>query len=56
MLKNPKIAPRLAFATCGLFGDVEQAFEESKEYYEEQMKLAIQQKENYEKEVEANAN
>ena len=43
MLKNPKIAPRLAFVVCGLFGDSEQAFEESRIYYEEQLKIAQEQ-------------
>lgn len=33
MLKEPQIAPRLAFVTSGLFPDPEQAYEESKEYY-----------------------
>ena len=35
LLKNPKVAPRLAFVVCGLFSDPEQASEESKNYYEE---------------------
>ena len=43
MLKNPKIAPRLAFEVCGLFSDVEQATEDSKAYYEEQLRLAQEQ-------------
>ena len=43
MLKNPKISPRLAFVVCGLFGDSEQAYEESKEYYKEQLALAQKQ-------------
>lgn len=38
MLKNPKIAPRLAFEVCGLFQDVETAYQESKEYYEQYVK------------------
>lgn len=33
MLKNPKIAPRLAFETCGLFSDPEASYTESEEYY-----------------------
>ena len=37
MLKNPKIAPRLAFTTCGLFMDSENAFKESEEYYKAEM-------------------
>lgn len=40
MLKNPKIAPRLAFEVCGLFGDAEGAYNESEAYYQEQLKLA----------------
>lgn len=35
MLRNPKIAPRLAFATCGLFSDSEEAYNESMNYYNE---------------------
>ena len=38
MLNNGKIAPRLAFVTCGLFQDAEGAYQESKLYYEEQQK------------------
>ena len=38
MLKNPKIAPRLAFETCGLFSDSEEAYNESNEYYLSQLK------------------
>lgn len=34
MLKNNKIAPRLAFEICGLFSDPEEAYNESKEYFE----------------------
>ena len=34
MLKNGKIAPRLAFVTCGLFSDPEGCYEESKPYIE----------------------
>lgn len=34
MLKNNKIAPRLAFETCGLFSDCEEAYNESKEYFD----------------------
>lgn len=33
MLKNPKIAPRLAFEVCGLFSDPEESYRESTEYY-----------------------
>lgn len=35
LLKNDKIAPRLAFLVCGLFTDSEQAYIESKAYYDE---------------------
>lgn len=56
MLKNPKIAPRLAFSVCGLFGDSEQAFEESRIYYEEQLKLTQEQAIKQEKEVVNNEN
>lgn len=34
LLKNPKVAPRLAFEVCGLFQDVETAYQESADYYE----------------------
>ena len=33
MLGNDKIAPRLAFNSCGLFTDAEEAFRESEEAY-----------------------
>ena len=36
MLKNGKIAPRLAFVTCGLFQDPESAYAESEEYVNKQ--------------------
>lgn len=36
MLQNGKIAPRLAFITCGLFQDPEQAYAESEEYVNSQ--------------------
>lgn len=39
MLQNPKIAPRLAFETCGLFGDAEGAYNESASYYQEQLEI-----------------
>lgn len=38
LLKNPKVAPRLAFEVCGLFQDVETAYQESATYYEESIK------------------
>ena len=36
MLKNNKVAPRLAFVSCGLFSDPEGAYAESEEYMKEQ--------------------
>lgn len=38
MLKNPKIAPVLAFTHCGMFSDAEDAAKISEEYYKEQLK------------------
>jgi hypothetical protein len=35
LLKNGKVAPRLAFQVCGLFSDSEQAYNESVAYMEE---------------------
>lgn len=35
MLASEKIAPKLAFQSCGLFVDAEEAYRESKEYYDE---------------------
>lgn len=35
MLANNKIAPKLAFQSCGMFVDAEEAYRESKEYEEE---------------------
>lgn len=35
MLGNPHIAPRLAFAHCGMFVDSEEAYRESERWYEE---------------------
>lgn len=40
MLKNPKIAPELAFQICGLFTDSEEAFTKSQAYYEKTKKEA----------------
>lgn len=34
LLKNPKVAPRLAFVVCGLFSDSEGAYNESEAYYQ----------------------
>ena len=36
MLQNGKIAPRLAFETCGLFADSEEAYKQSEEYLKSQ--------------------
>ena len=43
LLQTNKVAPRLAFATCGLFADPDQAYEESKLYVEDLRKLTAQQ-------------
>lgn len=40
MLANEKIAPRLAFAHCGMFVDAEEAYAESMEWYEENRQKA----------------
>lgn len=40
MLSNPMIAPRLAFAHCGMFVDAEEAFAESMKWYEENHQAA----------------
>ena len=40
MLQQPKIHPRLAFESAGLFVDAERAYSISMEYYEEQAKKA----------------
>ena len=42
MLQQNKIHPRLAFTHCGLFTDPESAYQESKEYHEEQEQKAIE--------------
>lgn len=36
MLKNPKIHPKLAFTSCGMFPDSEDAYLASNEYYEQE--------------------
>ena len=41
MLQQPKIHPRLAFTSCGLFCDAENAYQMSTEYYEEFVQKAI---------------
>ncbi len=43
MLKNGKIHPRLAFTSCGMFPDSEDAYLASKEYYETEMAKQVQQ-------------
>ena len=42
MLQQPKIHPRLAFAHCGMFSNVEDAYSMSMEYAEEQAKKAVE--------------
>lgn len=42
MLKNPKVAPELAFQICGLFTDSEEAFAKSEKYYEQYKKEAVE--------------
>lgn len=42
MLKNSKIHPKLAFTSCGMFPDSEDAYLASNEYYEEEMKKQAQ--------------
>ena len=56
MLKNPKIAPRLAFEVCGLFGDSEGAYNESNDYYKSQLKEAQEQAIKYEQGGNGNEN
>ena len=61
MLKNPKIAPRLAFVVCGLFSDSEQAYNESEAYYqkylqEQQEKFEQEQRQTTQEEVVINEN
>ena len=34
MLSNDKVAPELAFTHCGMFSDPQDAYRQSKEYYE----------------------
>jgi len=43
LLQTNKVAPRLAFATCGLFADPDQAYEESRLYVEDLRNLTAQQ-------------
>ena len=42
MLQQNKIHPRLAFTSCGLFCDAENAYQMSMDYFEEQSKKAIE--------------
>ena len=42
MLQQNKVHPRLAFTHCGLFTDPESAYQESKEYADEQQQKAIE--------------
>lgn len=46
MLQQPKIHPRLAFESSGLFIDPESAYSLSMKYYEEQMKKVAEQNPN----------
>ena len=48
MLQQPKIHPRLAFAHCGMFSNVEDAYAMSMEYAEEQAKKALEMVQNTE--------
>jgi hypothetical protein len=42
MLQQNKIHPRLAFTSCGLFCDAENAYQMSMDYYDEQAKKAME--------------
>ena len=46
MLQQPKIHPRLAFSSCGLFIDPERAYTDSMEYYEEQLEKFAEKKDD----------
>jgi hypothetical protein len=46
MLQQPKIHPRLAFESSGLFVDPERAYSLSMEYYEEQLSKLVKQQDN----------
>ena len=55
MLSNDKIAPKLAFEASGLFIDSEEAYRESKEYYDKlKAEEERKQKEKTEEEIDAN--
>ena len=43
LLSNPKIHPELAFTHCGLFLDPESAYLQSKQWWEENEKVAEEQ-------------
>lgn len=43
MLKNNKIHPRLAFTSCGMFPDSEDAYLASMEYYEQEMSKQVRE-------------
>ena len=46
LLKNDKVAPRLAFVVCGLFADPESAYDESEQHYQSVLAKADQFNEN----------
>lgn len=52
MLAQPKIHPRLAFAHCGMFSNVEDAYSMSMTYAEEQEKKSVQEDDSEEDEIE----
>lgn len=55
MLSNDKIAPKLAFEASGLFIDSEEAYRESKKYYDDlKAEEERKQKEKTEEEIDAN--
>ena len=43
MLQQSKIHPRLAFTSCGLFCDAENAYQMSMDYHDEQLKKVAEQ-------------
>lgn len=43
MLQNNKIHPKLAFTSCGMFTDPEEAYQVSMEYYDEQQEKLLEQ-------------
>ncbi len=47
MLANPRIHPRLAFVSCGMFVDPESAYLESKAWWEEQERKEQEEMEKY---------